>query len=65
MRKPASCICENKGADQLDSHVISAVDFVTMIVQSFYFQNLKFKDSSHLMCLSSPVCVGPDRKPRR
>ena len=69
--KPAFCICENNDADQLRSNravtakLISAFVFATPIVQSLYFLNLKFQDSSHLMLLYSPVCVGPGQKPRR
>ena len=49
VRKLAFCICENKDADQ----------------QSLHFLNLKFQASSHLRLMSSPVNVGPGRKPRR
>ena len=59
MRKPAFCICENKGADQLRAFV-----FATQIVQSLYYLNPKFQASSHLLWLYSPVCVGPGQKPR-
>ena len=52
MRKPAFCICENKDANQLV--------FATSIVQY-----TKFQASSHLLCLYSPVYVGPGRKPIR
>ena len=68
MRKPDFCICENKGADQLRSDaakLISAFVFATRIVQSLYFLNPKFQAASQLLCLYSPVCVGPGRKPRR
>ena len=65
MRKQTFCICENKGADQLRS--ICEAD------QRLYFRytvstiplHSKFKISSfysHLLCLHSSVCVGPDRK---
>ena len=43
----------------------SAFVFATRIVQSLYFLNPKFQASSHLLCLCSPVCVRPGRKPRR
>ena len=56
MRKQAFCIRKNKDANQL---------LATRIVQSFYFLNPNFQASSHLLCLYSPVCVGPGRKPRR
>ena len=45
--------------------LISACVSATLIVQSLYFLNWKFKASSHLLWLYSPVCVGPGRKPRR
>ena len=43
--------------------LISAFVFATRIVQFFYFLNPKFPFSSHLLCLYSPDCVGPVRKP--
>ena len=61
MRKPAFCICENKGADQL----ISAFVFAAYILLRFYFLNPKLQASSHLLLLYSPVCIGPGRKSRR
>ena len=36
----------------------------TRIVQSLYFLKPKFQASGHLVWLYSPVCVGPDRKPK-
>ena len=45
--------------------LISAFVFATRIVQSLNFLNLKFQASSHLLCVYSPVCVGPGRKPLR
>ena len=45
--------------------LISAFVFATWIVQSLYFLNPKFRVSSHLLWLYSPVCIGPGRKPRR
>ena len=68
MRKPAFCICENKGADQLCGNrtkLISAFVFATQIVQSLFYLNPKFHGSSHLLWPYSPVCVGPDLKPRK
>ena len=44
---------------------ISAIVFATQIVQFLYFLNTKFEASTHIMCLHSPVCVRPGRKPRR
>ena len=66
--KPDFCICENKDADQLrGNREVRSASFVfaTRIVQSLYFLNPKFRASSHLLWLYSPVCVGPGRKPRR
>ena len=37
--------------------------FATRIVQFFFFLNPKSQDSSCLLWLYSPVCVGPVRKP--
>ena len=67
MRKPASCICEKIGAEQLTVTVqlISAFVFTTQIVQSLYSLNLKFLASSHLLWLYSSVCVEPGRKLRK
>ena len=45
--------------------LISVFVFATWIVQSLYFLNPKFQVSSHVQWLSSLVCVGPGRKPRR
>ena len=45
--------------------LISAFVFATRIVQSLYFLFPKFRASSHLVWLYSPVCVGPARKSRR
>ena len=66
MRKPAFCICENKDADQLrgNREADQRLFFATRIVQSLTFLNPKFKASSHLLWLYSPVCVGPGREPR-
>ena len=65
MGKPTICICENKGADQLRSNCEAdqRVCFATQIVQFLYFLNPKFPVSSILLCLYSPVCVGPVLKP--
>ena len=43
--------------------LISAFVFATGKVQSLFFLNPKFQASSHLLCLYSPVCVRPVRKP--
>ena len=34
-----------------------------LIVQLLYFLNPKFPASNHLLCLYSPICVGPGRNP--
>ena len=67
MRKPASCICENKDAGQLrgNRELISAFVFATRIVQALYYLNTKVQGSSHLLLLYRPVCVRPGRKPRK
>ena len=62
MRKPAFCICENKGADKKQ---ISAFVFATRIVQFLYFLNPKIPASSHSVCFYSLVCIRAGRKPRR
>ena len=66
VRKPTICLCENKDADQLRGNREADQRFVfaTRIVQSLFFLNPKFQASSHLLCLYSPVCVGPGRKPK-
>ena len=45
--------------------MISTVVFAIWIVQSLYYLNPKFQDSSHLLRLYRPVCVGPGGKPQR
>ena len=44
--------------------LISAFVFATWIVQSLYFLNPKFQASSHLLWLSSPVCVASGQNPK-
>ena len=65
MGKPTICICENKDADQLRGNrkADHAFVFATQIVYFLFFLNPKFQDSSSSLCLYSPVCVGPVRKP--
>ena len=60
MEKPTIYICETKGADQLRG---SAFVFATRIVQCRFYLTPKFPASSLLLCLYSPVCVGPVWKP--
>ena len=43
--------------------LISAFVFATWIMQFLFYLNPKFPVSIHLLCLYSPVCVGPVRKP--
>ena len=64
IRKPTICICENKGADQLRSNCEADQRLCfRYTVQFLSFQNPKFPVSSVLLCLYSPVCVRPVRKP--
>ena len=68
MGKPTICIGEKPRTKTQISFVvtaklISAFVFATRIVQSPFFLNPKFQASSHLLCLYSPVCVRPVRKP--
>ena len=64
MRKIRSCICKNKGTDQLHSNCEAdqRLCFAKRIVHFHYFLNPKFPASSHLLCLCSLVCVRPVRK---
>ena len=68
MRKPAFCICKNKYADQLRSNCAAdqhlSFRFMDNTIPVFYL-NPKFQASRHLLWPSSPVCVGPGRKPLR
>ena len=67
MRKSASCICENKGADQLRCNCGAdqclcfcyKENIVPLLSKS---QNPKFQASSHLLWLYSLVCVRTVRK---
>ena len=43
--------------------LISAFVFATRIVQFLFYLNPKFQACSSFLCLYSPVCVGPVRKP--
>ena len=58
--KPALCICENKGADQLcsnsvaDQHLLHSIDSTIPI---HVLPKSKISSSSHLLWLHSPVCV--------
>ena len=57
MRKPDFRICENKDADQRLCFRYTDGTIPLLL-------NPKTKLSSHLLLIYSPVCVGPDRKPR-
>ena len=65
MRKPTICICENKDADQLRGNREADQRLCFCYTDSTIplLLNTKFKASSHLLCLYSPVCVRPVRKP--
>ena len=65
MGKPTIYLGENKGADQLrgSREADHAFVFATQVVQFLLYLNPKFQASSHLLCLHSPVCVGPSQKP--
>ena len=60
MRKPAFAYAKTKTqiSFAVTAKLISAFVFATRIVQSLYFLNTKFQDSSHLLWPYSPVCVG-------
>ena len=63
IRKPAFCICENKCA--VTAQLTSAVCFRYIDSKIPLLPKSKIQASSHLVCLHSPICVGPGRKPRR
>ena len=67
MRKPAFCICENKGADQLRCNPEAAQRLSFRYTDSTVplFPKSEFQASSHLLWLYSPVCVEPGQKPRK
>ena len=72
MRKSAFYLCENKA--QVKAMISCSVYNHTADLRLGFhfidsaiplFLNPKFQASRHLLCLYSPVCVGPGRKPRR
>ena len=65
MRKPTICISENKDADQLRGNREADQRLCFRYTDSTLplLLNPKFPVSSHLLCLYSPVCVEPVRKP--
>ena len=64
MRKPAFCICDNKGADQL--HGIRTADqrlcFCYIESTIPLLPRSELSSLSHLLWLHSPVCVGPGQE---
>ena len=68
MRKPTTCICKNKGADQLRSnsepeqHLCFRYKGSTIPLH-MYFKDSKFPVSRHLLSLYSSVCVDSVCKP--
>ena len=65
MRKPAFCICEYKGADQLRSKYAADQRLCFHFIDSSIPLVHKFQASSHLLWLYCPVCVRPGPKPQR
>ena len=65
MRKPATCIYENKDADQLRGNPEADQRLCFRYTDSTIPLPLKSEISSLLLWLYSPVCVGPGRKPRK
>ena len=65
MGKPIICICENKDADQLRGNREADQRLCFRYTDSTISPLLKFKfqASRSFLCLYSPVCVGPVRKP--
>ena len=63
LSKPAFCICEKKGADQMRSNC--AADQHLCFHYTLYFLNQKLQIPSQLLWLYSPDCVIPGRKPRK
>ena len=58
-----TCILHmQKQSRRSTAQLISALVFATYIVQSFYFINMEFQASSHLLWLWSPVGVRPSRE---
>ena len=66
MRKPDFCHGENKGADQLRSNCEADQCLCFRYTDSTIPPLLipKFQESSFLLWVKRPVCVGPGRKSR-
>ena len=65
MRKPAFCICENKGADHLHGNSTADQYLCFRYIDSaipLFPKSPKFQASSYLLWLYSLVCVKPGRK---
>ena len=67
MRKPANCIGENKGADQLRSNCAADQRLCFRYIDSTIplLAKSKIQASRHILWLHSPDCVRPGRKPQR
>ena len=67
VRKPAFCICKNKDADQLRGNCEADQRLCFRFTDSTIplLPKSKFQASSQLLCLYSPVCVGPGHKSRK
>ena len=65
MGKPAFCIYENKGADQLGSTCAADQHLCFCYTESTIPLLPTFEISSHLLWLYRPVYIGPGLKPRR
>ena len=65
MRKPAFCIYEIKGADQLRGNREADQCLCFHYTESTIplLPKSKIQASSHLLLLYSPVCVEPGQKP--
>ena len=60
MRNPASCICENKEANQLRNNCAADQRLCFRYADSTIpLLNTKFQTFRHLLWLYSPVCLGP------
>ena len=67
MRKPAFCICENKGGDQLHPAANPRLRFYFIESDSKIHlrpESQIFQASSLVLWLDSPVCIGPGWKPQ-
>ena len=67
MRKPTFCICENKDADQLRGNREADQRLCFRYLDSAIplLPKSEISNSSNLLWLYSPVCVGPGQNSRR